>query len=101
MDEKEKKPLKERLLNKYRLVVLNEETYEERLSYKLNKLNVFLLSAFVAIFIIITTIYLIAFTSIKEYIPGYDSTVLRSTAAQNIEILDSLSFVIEKNQEFI
>ena len=56
MEEKEKKPLKERLLNKYRLVVLNEETYEERLSYKLNKLNVFLLSAFIAIFIIITTI---------------------------------------------
>ena len=101
MEEKEKKPLKERLLNKYRLVVLNEETYEERLSYKLNKLNVFLLSTFIAIFIIITTICLIAFTSIKEYIPGYDSTLLRTTAAQNIERLDSLSYVIEKNQEFI
>ena len=101
MEEKEKKPLKERLLSKYRLVVLNEETYEERISYKLNKLNIFLLSAFIALFIIITTICLIAFTSIKEYIPGYDSTVLRQTAVQNIETLDSLAFIIEKNQEFI
>ena len=101
MKEKEKKPLKERLLNKYRLVILNEETYEERISYRLNRLNIFLLMAFIALIIIITTICLIAFTSIKEYIPGYDSTTLRTVAAQNIEKLDSLTFVMEKNQEFI
>ena len=101
MKEKEKKPLKERLLNKYRLVILNEETYEERISYRLNRLNIFLLTAFIALIIIITTICLIAFTSIKEYIPGYDSTALRTVAAQNIEKLDSLTFVMEKNQEFI
>ena len=101
MKEKEKKPLKERLLNKYRLVILNEETYEERISYRLNRLNIFLLMAFMALIIIITTICLIAFTSIKEYIPGYDSTALRTVAAQNIEKLDSLTFVMEKNQEFI
>ena len=101
MKEKEKKPLKERLLNKYRLVILNEETYEERISYRLNRLNIFLLTAFMALIIVITTICLIAFTSIKEYIPGYDSTALRTVAAQNIEKLDSLTFVMEKNQEFI
>ena len=101
MKEKEKKPLKERLLNKYRLVILNEETYEERISYRLNRLNIFMLMAFMALIIIITTICLIAFTSIKEYIPGYDSTALRTVAAQNIEKLDSLTFVMEKNQEFI
>lgn len=101
MKEKEKKPLKERLLNKYRLVILNEETYEERISYRLNRLNIFLLMAFMALIIVITTICLIAFTSIKEYIPGYDTTALRTVASQNIERLDSLTFVMEKNQEFI
>lgn len=101
MKEKEKKPLKERLLNKYRLVILNEETYEERLSYRLSRLNILLLTAFMALIIVITTICLIAFTSIKEYIPGYDSTALRTIAAQNIEKLDSLTFVMEKNQDFI
>lgn len=101
MKEKEKKPLKERLLNKYRLVILNEETYEERLSYRLSRLNILLLTAFMALIIVTTTICLIAFTSIKEYIPGYDSTALRTIAAQNIEKLDSLTFVMEKNQDFI
>ena len=96
-----KKPFKQRLLNKYRLVVLNEETYEERISYKLNKLNVFLLIAFASVVLIMTTIVLIVYTPIKEYIPGYDSTALRQTAVQNIETLDSLERVIKKNQTFI
>ena len=97
MKEKEKKPFKERLLNKYRLVVLNEDTYEEKLSYRLNKLNIFLLVALISLTLVITTIGLIAFTSIKEYIPGYDSTILRQNAIKNIELLDSLEQVVNKN----
>ena len=96
-----KKPLKQRLLNKYRLVVLNEETYEERISYKLTRLNIFLFIALISTFLVITTISLIAFTSIKEYIPGYDSTLLRQKAVENIETLDSLEKVIQTNQKFI
>ena len=101
MNIKEKKPFSQRLLNKYRLVVLNEATYEERLSYRLSRLNIFLFFSLIAILIIISTICLIAFTSVKEYIPGYDSTVLRTNAVKNIETLDSLTLVIEKNQDFI
>ena len=101
MNIKEKKPFSQRLLNKYRLVVLNEATYEERLSYKLSRLNIFLFFSLIAVLIIISTICLIAFTSVKEYIPGYDSTVLRTNALKNIETLDSLTLVIEKNQDFI
>ena len=101
MDEKEKKPFRQRLLNKYRLVVLNEATYEERFSYKLSRLNIFLLISLISSLIIVATICLIAFTSIKEYIPGYDSTVLRTKAVRNIETLDSLAFVVEKNQSYI
>ena len=96
-----KKPLKQRLLNKYRLVVLNEETYEERISYKLTRLNIFLLVALISTLLVITTISLIAFTSIKEYIPGYDSTLLRQKALENTETLDSLEKVIQTNQKFI
>lgn len=101
MKEKNKKPFRQRLLNKYRLVILNEATYEERLSYKLSGLNVFLLASLLSLVIILSTISLIAFTSIKEYIPGYDSTALRTNAINNIEALDSLTLVIEKNQDYI
>ena len=39
--EKRSKKIKSKLLNKYRLVVLNEDTFEERFTFKLNRLNVF------------------------------------------------------------
>ena len=93
--------LRQKLLSKYRLVILNEESYEEKFSYGLSGLNVFLLTTFLAILIIGLTASLIAFTSLKEYIPGYDSTLLRTKALKNIERVDSLTQVIYSNQEFI
>ena len=101
MKESSKKPLKQKLLNKYRLVVLNEETYEERISYQLNRLNILLLLALVSTFLILTTVALIIYTPIKEYIPGYDTTEMRLTAVKNIETLDSLENIIKKNQAFL
>ena len=101
MKTKNKKPFKERILNKYRLVILNESSYEERFSYKLSALNIFLLSSLLGLVIVLLTIYLIAFTSVREYIPGYDSTQLRKRALQNIEKVDSLTLVVAKNQEYM
>tara|TARA_B100002049_G_scaffold209008_1_gene170678 strand:+ start:381 stop:608 length:228 start_codon:yes stop_codon:yes gene_type:complete len=43
---KEKKKLKKRLLHKYRLLILNEDTFEERVSFKLTRLNVFIVVGF-------------------------------------------------------
>ena len=101
MKTKNKKPFKERILNKYRLVILNESSYEERFSYKLSALNIFLLSSLLGLIIVLLTIYLIAFTSVREYIPGYDSSQLRKRALQNIEKVDSLTLVVAKNQEYM
>lgn len=60
-----------RLRDKYRLVIMNNETYEERLSFRLSRLNVFLLVVSISIVLITLTIFIIAFTPIREYIPGY------------------------------
>jgi murein DD-endopeptidase MepM/ murein hydrolase activator NlpD len=60
-----------RLKTKYRLVIMNESTYEEKLSFKLSRLNVFVTMASTAIILIIMTIFIIAFTPLREYIPGY------------------------------
>lgn len=79
MEKKEKrgKKIKKKLLHKYRLVVLNEETFEERFSFKLNRLNVFVFSTIFALLLIAGTTLLIAFTPLREYIPGYSSTALK------------------------
>lgn len=60
-----------KMRDKYRLVIMNNETYEERLSFRLSRLNVFLLTVSISIVLITLTIFIIAFTPIREYIPGY------------------------------
>ena len=91
----EKKPLKQKLKRKlthqYRLVMLNEETFEERFSLKLNRLNVFVLGGLFSIFLVVGTILLIAYTPLKEYIPGYASTKLRTQALKATLKADSIS----------
>lgn len=73
---KEQKKITKKLLNKYRLVILNEDTFEERISFKLNRLNVFVMVTITSIVLVAGTTFLIAFTPLREYIPGYSSTSL-------------------------
>jgi len=87
---KKKGKLKQKLTDKYRLVVLNENTFEERLALKLSRLNVFIFGGVFSIFLIFGTILLIAFTPIKEYIPGYSSTKLKTDATKLTFETDSL-----------
>ncbi|MGJ8744327.1 M23 family metallopeptidase [Polaribacter sp.] len=87
---KKKGRLKQKLTDKYRLVVLNENTFEERFSLKLSRLNVFVLGGIFSILLIVATIVLIAFTPIKEYIPGYSSTALKIKATKLTFQTDSL-----------
>nr|WP_284041362.1 M23 family metallopeptidase [Polaribacter sp. Z014] len=72
------------------MVVLNEDTFEERFSLKLSRLNVFVFGGFFSILLIAGTILLIAFTPLKEYIPGYSSTSLKRKAANLTFEADSL-----------
>lgn len=82
--------LKHKLTNKYRLVVLNESTFEERLSLKLSRLNIYIFGGVFSVTLILATILLIAFTPIKEYIPGYSSTKLQKDARRLTIDSDSL-----------
>ncbi|MEE9406560.1 MAG: M23 family metallopeptidase [Polaribacter sp.] len=88
--DKKKDKLKKRLTDKYRLVVLNENTFEERFSLKLSRLNVFVLGGVFSILLIAVTTVLIAFTPIKEYIPGYSSSQLKADAVKLTFEADSL-----------
>jgi hypothetical protein len=60
-----------RLRNRYRLVIMNDDTYEEVVTFKLSRLSVYILLS--TIFVVLTglTVGLIVFTPLKNYIPGY------------------------------
>lgn len=82
--------LKRKLTDKYRLVVLNENTFEERFSLKLSLLNVFVLSGFFSVLLVVLTVVFIAFTPVREYIPGYSSLELKIEATNLTFEVDSL-----------
>jgi len=98
---KQKKNIAKKLLHKYLLVILNEETFEEKFARKLTRLNVFVIISISAILLIIGTTFLIAFTPLKEYIPGYSSTALKKRATQLNYKVDSLEQTIVMNEEYL
>ncbi|CAM1345313.1 M23 family metallopeptidase [Tenacibaculum amylolyticum] len=102
MAKSKKKPskLKQKLTDKYRLVVLNEDTFQERFSLKLSRLNVFVFGGIFSILLITLTVFLIAFTSLKEYIPGYSSTELKKKATRLTYQADSLKMKIAVLEKF-
>lgn len=87
---KHKRKIKQKLTDKYRLVILNENTFQEKFSLKLSRLNVFVFGGVFSILLIGLTTLLIAFTGIREYIPGYSSTSLKKKATRLTYEADSL-----------
>lgn len=99
--EKRSRKIKKKLLHKYRLVVLNEDTFEERFSFKLNRLNVFVFSTVFALLLIVVTTIIIAFTPLREYIPGYSSTSLKQKATDLAYKTDSLQQELSVNEQYL
>ncbi len=100
-NKKTKKKFAKKLLHKYRMVVLNEDTFEERFSFRLTKLNVFVVVGLLTIFLVVATTILIAFTPLREYIPGYSSPDLKERAANLAYTSDSLQNVIRLNDQYL
>ena len=59
-----------RLRNRYRLVVMNDDTYEEVVTFKLNRLSVYIALCTIFVVLVGLTVALIVFTPLKYYIPG-------------------------------
>lgn len=99
--DKKRKEIKRKLLHKYRLVILNESTFEEKISFKLSRLNVFVTGTLAVIGLIAFTTVLIAFTPLREYIPGYSSTALKRQATELTYKTDSLLTVLNYTNRYI
>lgn len=90
-----------RLKNKFRLVILNDETYEERFSFRLSRLNVFITVGITAIILIVLTIFLIAFTPLREYIPGYTDVTLSRRVNLLLQKTDSLEKITQQKNTYL
>src|ERR1035437_4432151 len=87
--------------NKYRLVFMNEDTLEERFTFRLSRMNVFVALGTLTIILIFLTTILIAFTALKEYIPGYTNVGLQKRLYELQIKTDSIEKGLEKRDLFI
>lgn len=90
-----------RLRSRYRLVVINEDTYDEVVTFKLTRLSVYIALSTLFVILVGLTVALIAFTPLKLYIPGYGA----AQKAKEYEMLkmkaDSIELNLIKKQEYI
>ena len=97
---KEKVRLWDRLKYKYKLSVINETSYEEVFNFRLSQLPVLTALSVLAVILVVLTILLIAFTDLREFIPGYPDGNMRQMIAQNALRVDSLENELLKRDRF-
>jgi len=91
----------EKLLHKYRFVIITDDSFEEKLSVKLNKLNMF---AFVGVFVFVcffSTLLLITYTPLKEYVPGKSTTEIQNSLIELNIKTDSLERALNSKQVYL
>ena len=92
-----------RLRNRYQLVVMNEDTYEEVVKFRLSRLSVYIVLSSIFVMLTTLTVALIVFTPIKYYLPGVgygDARQIRAFKQLKIRT-DSLENAMKYQQHFL
>lgn len=98
---KEKEKLIHRLRAKFRLVIMNDSTFEERFSLMLSPMNIFIwFGTFIIVLVVVTTL-IIAYTPLREFIPGYPDGDDRKQAQRNEIRADSLEKELGKYDAYL
>src|ERR1700755_2699310 len=90
-----------RLRNRYRLVVMNDDTYEEVVTFKLSRLSVYIMLSTIFVLLVGLTVALIVFTPLKYYIPGYDDLGADREYRQLKYVTDSLEKQVSYQSQYI
>ena len=99
-NQKQNKAFLKRIFNDYKVVVSSEDTFEEKLSFKANKINAFIIMLLYSIILIAFTISIVFFTQLREMVPGYSSSDLLNRAIYLTKKTDSLEQQIALNNKF-
>jgi len=80
---------------------MTDDTLEERFTFRLSRMNVFIALGTLAIVLIFLTSFLIAFTPLREYIPGYTNVGL-TTRLYRLQLkTDSIEKALVSKEKFI
>ena len=99
-NKKQNKSFLKRIFNDYKVVISSEDTFEEKFSFKANKINALIIMLVYSIILISFTISIVFFTQLREMVPGYSSTDLLNRAIYLTKKTDSLEQQIALNNKF-
>ena len=99
-NKKQNKSFLKRIFNDYKVVISSEDTFEEKFSFKANKINALIIMLVYSIILISFTISVVFFTQLREMVPGYSSTDLLNRAIYLTKKIDSLEQQIALNNKF-
>lgn len=88
------KPFGDVIRRKHKFVVMDNDTFKEKFSFRLSGINLFVTLGATMIVLVVLTIVLIAFTPLREYIPGYTNTAMVEQAYADAKRIDSLEVVM-------
>lgn len=90
-----------RLQNRYRLVIMNDDTYEEVVTFKLSRMSVYVTLS--TIFVLLTglTVALIVFTPLRLYIPGYGDINATKELRELKMKTDSLEQAVRYKEQYL
>ena len=90
-----------RLRNRYRLVVMNDDTYEEVVTFRLSRMSVYVMLSTIFVLLVGLTVALIVFTPLKYYIPGYGNVKVDREYRQLKYVTDSLEKQVSYQSQYI
>ena len=99
-NKKQQKNFLKKLLTDYKVVISSEDTFEEKLSFRTNKISTFLSLFMYTAILILTTISIVFFTEIRELAPGYSSPELLKQVVSLSKKADSLEKKINLDTQF-
>ena len=91
----------QRLRNPYIIMIIDEETFEEKGQIRTSRFKSILVSLLMICTSSVLIFTIISYTSLKEYIPGYDSSEIRAKAIQNLFLTDSLIQLYNQNLKYL
>ena len=94
-------PLRDVMKNKHRFVVIDSETYKEKLSFQLTGTNLIVGLSIVVVILILITNVLIIFTPLRQLIPGYINNDMVEQTYRNVQKIDSLERELERQELFV
>lgn len=94
-------PIKDVIKQKHRFVVMDVNTYKEKFSFQLSGINLFVTLGVSIILLVVLTTLLIAFTPLREFIPGYANGEMVEQTYTNAYVIDSLEAELSNQEQMI